>query len=213
MIHHSYLKAVESLEELELESCDISNRAIAEHANSLRTLKFKETRFGNDILISDWFEGQSETGQCFPNLEEFSLEPIIDSHRLDVFLRIFDPGCTKFLRHLERLRLDASLWEEDQLQSLLEHPRTTRLKHLWLTNCRSLVDNRVNSVIQNTSKLISLGVPGCRLTGVGVKALVTQLHHLKNLDVSDCVDVGRDAVMWARKQGVKTIFQLSQAVR
>lgn len=58
-------------------------------------------------------------------------------------------------------------------------------------------------------QLVQLSIQASKVTGVGVKKLVQGLPRLARLDISDCQDVGHDAVEWARKQRVKVGFSRS----
>lgn len=58
--------------------------------------------------------------------------------------------------------------------------------------------------------MVYLAIPGHRkLTGVGVKKLVQSLPRLAELNIDSCPDVGKDAVEWATRQGVKVKHQIS----
>ncbi|OQO08974.1 hypothetical protein B0A48_05864 [Cryoendolithus antarcticus] len=88
------------------------------------------------------------------------------------------------------------------VRAALKHPRLGSLTHLNFEEC-SYCDDTVIGVIADTlPKLQILNVSKTDITGVGVKLLV-QSGSLKELIVNDCRNLGHDAVVWARNQGVK----------
>jgi hypothetical protein len=60
----------------------------------------------------------------------------------------------------------------------------------------------------NLKRLRRLQLHSARLTGVGLKQLITGLGGtLKHLTLTACDGVGHDAVDWASRQGVEVIVQ------
>lgn len=57
--------------------------------------------------------------------------------------------------------------------------------------------------------LVHLALPGSKVTGVSVKALVQALPDLARLDLNECQSISADAIDWARRQGVKVGHQLT----
>ena len=57
-------------------------------------------------------------------------------------------------------------------------------------------------------KLQSLDLSETEITGIAVKRAV-QDGHLKELIINNCRNIGLDAVQWAREQGVRVQYRMS----
>ncbi|KAF7190983.1 F-box/TPR repeat protein pof3 [Pseudocercospora fuligena] len=86
--------------------------------------------------------------------------------------------------------------------------RTKDLESLSMTYCIPLDDARIYYIFKDFKQLRSLDVSGTKITGAGVKDVVS-LGHVKELILNDCHYLGRDAVDWARSQGVKVEYRTS----
>ncbi|KXT13134.1 hypothetical protein AC579_5638 [Pseudocercospora musae] len=86
--------------------------------------------------------------------------------------------------------------------------RTKDLKSLAMTDCIALDDARIYYIAKDFKQLRSLNVSGTKITGAGVKDIVC-LGHVKELILNDCHYLGRDAVDWARSQGVKVEYRMT----
>lgn len=56
--------------------------------------------------------------------------------------------------------------------------------------------------------LVSIEMSHCKITGIGVKSLITGLPHLKLLKLEACDTISADAIEWAREQGVRVLHTL-----
>ncbi|EME79894.1 uncharacterized protein MYCFIDRAFT_81018 [Pseudocercospora fijiensis CIRAD86] len=89
--------------------------------------------------------------------------------------------------------------------------RTKDLESLAMTDCIPLDDARIYYIVKDFKQLRSLNVSGTKITGAGVKDIVC-LGHVKELILNDCHYLGRDAVDWARSQGVKVEYRMSNEI-
>jgi len=78
--------------------------------------------------------------------------------------------------------------------------RLRQLKHL-ITPHESEIEHFASIVAESLEALESIDVSGTKITGVEMKQLV-RMPRLKRITVKDCPNLGRDAVQWARSQGV-----------
>ena len=110
---------------------------------------------------------------------------------------------------LHELRLQGDCLSEEEMTEIIHCDLVANLKFLSLLNFIFLDDTNIGILVQKVRKLIELDVTGSQITGVGVKAIVTELKYLKRLDVSECLGISHDAVDWARNRGVLTTYRLS----
>ncbi|KAK4615351.1 F-box/TPR repeat protein pof3 [Fulvia fulva] len=89
--------------------------------------------------------------------------------------------------------------------TILLEERLIDLEHWAITGCLDLKDDHVESMIRSYKKLRSLDFSGSSITGIAIKEIV-KAGHVKELVANDCLQVGRDAVDWARAQGLKVQF-------
>lgn len=110
---------------------------------------------------------------------------------------------------LERLGITAMGYSQEDLVALIRHERLQDLRRLRITKCEALTDEVAAVMASSLTKVRELDLSQSRsLTGVGVRALVEGLEGLQRLNLVDCGGVGRDAVEWAEKRGVRTRFGL-----
>jgi hypothetical protein len=62
-------------------------------------------------------------------------------------------------------------------------------------------DKTILAIIELYPNLREVNLEQTRITGVGLKALVSK--GIKSINVDHCDDLGEDAVLWARSQGVQ----------
>ena len=188
-------------------SLNESDQVFASCARSVRTLKLSwiedfTSTFG-------WFEGRTKREQFFHHLSDLSIQVSTNRGGFLPFSMIaqgpFDvPPC------LRRLNLDIGAFNGADLERLLANTRLVPLKVLHLHGSRVVQDCHVLGLTKNMPHLEELGLIGSRMTGVGLKELLLKLKGLKRLDLTDCQDVGQDAVQWTRQQGVNVRYQLTQ---
>ena len=85
------------------------------------------------------------------------------------------------------------------------------LEHLALEGARNCGDETVSQIVKDLPKLRSLDLSATEITGVAVKEAV-QSGHLEGLTLKDCRFLGRDAVEWARSQGVAVQYRMNDQV-
>ncbi|KAF2166506.1 hypothetical protein M409DRAFT_66547 [Zasmidium cellare ATCC 36951] len=86
--------------------------------------------------------------------------------------------------------------------------RLSQLQELGITHCLSLKDEHVDILLEHGKKLQILDLRCTSITGVAVKAIV-QSGGVKKLVAYDCDKIGRDAIDWARKQGLQVDFKMT----
>ena len=95
-----------------------------------------------------------------------------------------------------------------ELQGFLQHERLQDLEHLSVSHSHDCNDGSMQAVAEALPRLQSLNVSGTDITGVGLKAIVSCCS-LRHVIVNDCRNLGRDAVDWARTQGVSIEYKMS----
>ena len=106
---------------------------------------------------------------------------------------------------LERFCLSSGALINDAfLMQLVDEGFLCNLVHLALESQdgKTTGDDLVAKISGSCPHLQSFNASGGCLTGVGVKALVSQVKGLKRLNFSDCSRVSPDAVTWARSMGI-----------
>ncbi|KAK1074819.1 hypothetical protein LTR74_000663 [Friedmanniomyces endolithicus] len=88
----------------------------------------------------------------------------------------------------------------NDLTAAFQRRRLRQLKHL-ITPHESEIERFASMVAESLQALESIDVSGTKITGVEMKQLVG-MPRLKRITVKDCPHLGRDAVQWARTQGV-----------
>ena len=100
------------------------------------------------------------------------------------------------------------------IDQLLSHSRLDGLEKLslpWLQDGSDQTVTEIITCLQNRKalhKLQSLDLSGTNVTGVGVKDIV-QAGDLEELVLNDCRLLGTDAVDWARAQGIRVTYRMS----
>ena len=106
---------------------------------------------------------------------------------------------------LESFRLSTGALINDAfMMQLVDEGFLCNLVHLTLESQdgKTTGDDLVEKIAGSCPHLQSFNASGGCLTGVGVKALVSQVKGLKRLNFSDCSRVSPDAVTWARSMGI-----------
>lgn len=80
-------------------------------------------------------------------------------------------------------------------------PRLRALESLSLAGCFGVQDAWAAQIAEQLPGLKSLDLSRTRVTGVGIKDIVSQ-GNLKHLMVNECESISLDAIAWARSQGV-----------
>lgn len=118
---------------------------------------------------------------------------------------------------LRELDLHSMMVSTADLNALLAHPRLGSIEHFCLKHSfydddsPTQSDDVIPGVIRKRlSGLQYLDLSTEPITGVGVKTLV-QGSQLKHLVVSDCRNLGSDAVEWARAQGVRVDYKMTSS--
>jgi hypothetical protein len=90
----------------------------------------------------------------------------------------------------------------DLLRECFKRPRLVALQQLDLQQTIGCDDTVMGIVGECLPELRFLNVSETDITGVGVKQVV-QRGQLQKLIANDCRNLGQDAVVWARAQGVQ----------
>ncbi|KAL1387234.1 hypothetical protein HDK64DRAFT_300488 [Phyllosticta capitalensis] len=157
-----------------------------------------------------------EIPQAFPKLESFALDvnvpPGAPGHYIqfpntEPFLLpllqypmkggLFEPGSPP-LRRLAIKPSPSGLWWKE----ILATPRLERLEDIDMGDLRDEHEDFICKLVtDHLPYLKRLNIGGFyRLTGWGIKQLVTGLPHLEELVLSGCPKVHYDAIEWARKK-------------
>lgn len=178
---------------------------------SVRTLRLCTPGGTTDEFWSPDGVGSQNDAQLrlcdLPHLEEFSLgAPTHDFEEMREQLAATpvasdsDPP----LSMLHTLALDRPCFDAKTFKGLL-CDRTKDLEVLKIRECSEFDDKHLLRLVKDFPKLRSLDVTGSDVTGAGIKDVVL-LGHIKELVLEDCRKLGRDAVDWARKQGVRVQY-------
>ncbi|KAK6432712.1 hypothetical protein LTR95_011115 [Oleoguttula sp. CCFEE 5521] len=167
----------------------------------------------------DFFDDIDSAKWPTQSLEEISLQ--VDGEYFCDCIRILDgQGSDESPVLLRSLRVAGcdlkphwgrqSDWEAD-LRLSLKHPRLTALADLSLEQARCCDDAVMGIIAEMLPKLRVLNMSETDITGVGLRQVV-QNGHIKRLVVNDCRNLGRDAVAWARSQGVDVVCKQTEIV-
>lgn len=86
-----------------------------------------------------------------------------------------------------------------------EYPSSESLENLSLAYL-NLPEDCVMQIVSRCPNLRTLDVSATKVTGVAVKSFVKQ--GITSLTLDECIDVGSDAVDWARGEGVEVKFNV-----
>lgn len=148
---------------------------------------------------------EEEAPDELPFLETFNCEGTDISS--DVLKVITMPSIAK--GNLKCLMIGARLSEYRPGPAAVEYPASEHLEELSLHNMQ-INDSRVLQIIELYPNLGKLDVSGTRVTGVSVREFVNR--GVTSLNLIDCLDVGEDAVAWARSMGVNVDFYFNRSI-
>lgn len=109
---------------------------------------------------------------------------------------------------LRRLVVCDAESDPDELPALLLHERLKDLEQLGLPSLAGCDDDSVTMILKAFPRLRTLDLSGTDVTGVGVKQIVKS-RHVQQLVLNDCRKLGRDAVEWAREQGISVHYRMT----
>ena len=111
------------------------------------------------------------------------------------------------------LDISATLYDKSRYKLLADGGYLEKVEELKLNNC--LVDDKLAfAIAENCPVLKRLSLANTRVSGVGVKAIVTVLEgKLEYLNLDGCKNTAYDAVQWARSKGVRVAFSFSERGR
>jgi F-box/TPR repeat protein Pof3 len=181
-----------------LEHLDLSNTQLRRLPKLPNTLKFLNLSHNFLLHVGPDDEAPAE----LPLLETFNCEGTSISS--DVLKALTTRSVTN--RKLKSLLIGARLANPDSGPAEDEYPVSEDLEELSI-NLMQINDARVLQIIELYPKLRKLDVSGTRVTGVAVRKFVES--GITYLKLDECVDVGTDAVDWARGKGVKVDFNFN----
>lgn len=166
-----------------------------------------------ESYISSLPRGHTLSYKFWESFERSPLPMLRDLH-LPVTYRMWNPDPSpqriKTLLQYSRGKLESfrlstgALINDAFLMQLVDEGSLCNLVHLTLESQdgKTTGDDLVEKISGSCPHLQSFNVSRGCLTGVGVKALVSQVKGLKRLNISDCSRVSPDAVIWARSMGI-----------
>ncbi|TKA48672.1 hypothetical protein B0A54_00808 [Friedmanniomyces endolithicus] len=170
----------------------------------LTTLKICVGRFA---ALDTFFEAVATITEVrLPRLAELSLDVPSVASLLHAILGVeyTDAEAEELVSDIHTLALSAryvGIGEyTNDFTATFQRRRLRQLKHL-ITPHESEIEHFASIVAESLEALESIDVSGTKITGVEMKQLV-RMPRLKRITVKDCPNLGRDAVQWARSQGV-----------
>lgn len=111
------------------------------------------------------------------------------------------------------LDISATPYGQSQYKLLADGGYLEKVEELKLNNCL-VGDELASAIAENCPVLKRLSLANTRVSGVGVKAIVTVLEgKLEYLNLDGCKHTAYDAVQWARSKGVAVAFSFSERGR
>ena len=111
------------------------------------------------------------------------------------------------------LDISATLYDQSLYKLLADAGYLGKVEELKLNNCH-VDDELAFAIAENCPLLKRLSLANTKITGVGVKAIVTVLEgKLGYLNLDGCKNTAYDAVQWARSKGVAVAFSFSERGR
>lgn len=104
------------------------------------------------------------------------------------------------------------IWSHDDnsLSTILSLKRLEKVEDLALRQSKSINDDIADIIATQFKHLERVDLTQTSVTGYGVKQLVkNHKPSLQELTLIDCLDISPDAVEWARSQGVKVNYSMS----
>lgn len=181
---------------------------------SLRVLNLATT-VGNGIgsnFFSQHDEQTSSSEQTtwdLPHLEEVGLDlPALPFHRAVIQINGISSNQNQQASSLTSFSIRNGFVSDMALAQFGLSGRLSEVRYLDVTDYASLQDRHVDILLQSGKKLESLNLSGTSITGVAVKSIV-KAGHVKRLVINDCTKVGRDAIDWARAEGLNVKFKVT----
>ena len=200
MIHDSLLPPPSFATLHKLESLDISGVDMAFPLglpSSLHTLNINKARLREGI--EEWEASQ---------LVRLS---VAHSVAFNAFWLIEVLECNQW--NLVYLDVSAIPYHQSQYVCLVSEGWLAKVEELKFNNC--LVDDELAiAIAEGCPVLRRLSLANTKVSGVGVKAVVTALEgKLEYLNLDGCKNTAYDAVEWARSKGVRVAFSISEPRR
>ena len=183
-----------------LQYLDLSNTQLQFLPKLPPTLRY--LNLSNNTLLHVGVE--EEAPDELPFLETFNCEGTDISS--DVLKVLTMPSIVK--GNLKSLLIGARLSEYRPGPAADEYPASEHIEELSLHNMQ-INDSRVLQIIELYPNLRKLDVSGTRVTGVSVREFVNR--GVTSLNLIDCLDVGEDAVAWARSMGIIVDFNFNRS--
>ncbi|KAK3677734.1 hypothetical protein LTR78_002584 [Recurvomyces mirabilis] len=164
----------------------------------------------------------STTARWLPRFPDRSKLPLPSLKRLTLHLPIKQNVLVlRLLMNSDEKRLEHSLLEylDIALPTILELldsedlPTFVELRHLSCKQLDTVSEEDIARIVKGCPKLQTIDLSGSTIDGVMVKRLVLELRELRHLIADDCRLLGRDAVDWARSQGVRVDARSADAVK
>ena len=107
------------------------------------------------------------------------------------------------------LHISSSIFDDNLYRRLADEGYFVKVEELKL-NDADADDELAIAIAKNCPALKRLSLADTRVSGVGVKAIVTALEgKLEYLNLDGCKDTSIDAVEWARSKGVRVAFSFA----
>lgn len=204
--------------DIELPLSAAYNLRLPPFLTSLRLVPMSRTAnfFLGNVNFGYNIAGQSATNFRLPHLQDLTTDIaaihisqlrhlLTNESEDDVSSDSHDQSVTP--SNLQRLSVQSSMVTVDDLNALFVHPRLRGLSQLTLQPEGSCDDSHVHVIAEKLPEVHTINLSGTEITGVGVKDLVDR-GQVRHLVLNDCRLLGRDAVDWARAQGVRVDYRM-----
>ncbi|KAK4561133.1 hypothetical protein LTR86_005088 [Recurvomyces mirabilis] len=146
-----------------------------------------------------------------PSLKRLTLHLPIEQNVL--VLKFLMNSDEKQLEHSRLEYLDIALPTISDLLDSEDLPTFVELRHLSCKQLDTVSEEDIARIAQGCPKLQTIDLSGSTIDGLMVKRLALELRELQQLIVDDCRLLGRDAVDWARSQGLRVDARSADAVK
>lgn len=143
-----------------------------------------------------------DEGFCFelPLLETLSIRECLNLTSSALFSLV-----SESIKHKNLKSLDVSgIFHDSRIAISTQYPRCESLETLGFGGM-IVGDKDITKMVDQYPNLKKLDIKGTKVTGVGVKHIVK--NGVKFLDLSQCEELGEDAVTWAKGQGVEVVWR------
>ncbi|KAL9082282.1 MAG: hypothetical protein Q9159_006543 [Coniocarpon cinnabarinum] len=197
-----------ALEELELSNLTLTN-ADGVFATCLRTLRvLKLTNVIGTEAALPWLEQYRQPSQPFPFLRELLITPCSSFAKMMAYSALV-PRSLRGSKTLQSLTLDVGLFGDDELRSILHGDQVLGISDLRLINGVKFRDCHAEMLALDNGCLNELALQTSPVTGVGIRTLAEKCPSLKRLRLTDCFNIGLDAIDGVRRKGIKVGFHLN----